>query len=367
MVYCATIPPEHMLFTRRNGYTLWSGNCGVPKTLWDAASTLAANEYGRMLAIGNPDDPRSEFARVCGPDSGWNVIHIGTLDTPNFTGEPVSRSLAEMLPSRSWYEDRKKAWGEDSALFVSKVMGHFPTEDDPFTTVPFAWASRCRYLELAQGTPVEAGVDVGAGGDRTVIYERRGPVAGRMETFRDADPMRTIGRLVDRINEWGVRKIKVDVIGIGWALYGRLRELSSVHNHAGARNGETTHSAEVVPVNFSASPTSDGAKQFVNLRAQVWWTIGREYSRLGRWDLTTVDDDTIAELTSPAYEIMDSQGRIKIEAKDKVRDRLGRSPDTADALLLAFWEVDYGGAVSPGVGGTGGMATTDLLKNIKPV
>lgn len=347
--------------------TVIDEGCGVPKTLWDAASTLAANEYGRMLAIGNPDDPRSEFARVCGPDSGWNVIHIGTLDTPNFTGEPVSRSLAEMLPSRSWYEDRKKAWGEDSALFVSKVMGHFPTEDDPFTTVPFAWASRCRYLELAQGTPVEAGVDVGAGGDRTVIYERRGPVAGRMETFRDADPMRTIGRLVDRINEWGVRKIKVDVIGIGWALYGRLRELSSVHNHAGARNGETTHSAEVVPVNFSASPTSDGAKQFVNLRAQVWWTIGREYSRLGRWDLTTVDDDTIAELTSPAYEIMDSQGRIKIEAKDKVRDRLGRSPDTADALLLAFWEVDYGGAVSPGVGGTGGMATMDLLKNIKPV
>lgn len=351
----------------RHFLTVIDEGCGVPKTLWDAASTLAANEYGRMLAIGNPDDPRSEFARVCGPDSGWNVIHIGTLDTPNFTGEPVSRSLAEMLPSRSWYEDRKKAWGEYSALFVSKVMGHFPTEDNPYTTVPFAWASRCRYLELAQEPPVEAGIDVGAGGDRTVVYERRGPVAGRVETFRDADPMRTIGRLVGKVNEWGVQKIKVDVIGIGWALYGRLRELSSVHNPAGARNGETTHGAEVVPVNFAASPTSDGAKQFVNLRAQVWWTIGREYSRLGRWDLTTVDDDTIAELTSPAYEIMDSQGRIKIEAKDKVRDRLGRSPDTADALLLAFWEVDYGGAVSPGVGGTGGMATTDLLKNIKPV
>jgi hypothetical protein len=343
-------------------------SCGVPKALWDAASTLVANEYGRMLAIGNPDDPHSEFARVCKPDSGWNVIHIGTDDTPNFTGEPVSRSLAEMLPSRAWKEDRKKAWGEDSAIYISKVLGHFPEEDSPYTTVPYGWATQCRYLELPEDPhEVQGGIDVGAGGDRTVIVERRGPVVGRMESFRDADPMRTIGKLVEKINEWGLTKVKVDVIGIGWSLCGRLRELSSVHNRAGAARGETTHSAEVVAVNFASAPSQSGAKRFANKRAEVWWDIGREYSRLHAWDLGNLDDDTMAELTAPRYEILDSQGRIKIEPKEQVRARLGRSPDLADGLLLAFYESSGQGEVSPAMVGASSMAGTDLLRGLKPI
>lgn len=342
--------------------------CGVVKALWDAVSTLAANEFARTLAIGNPDDPQSEFARVCKPDSGWNVLHIGTDDTPNFTGEKVSRSLAEMLPSRAWKEDRKKAWGEESAIYISKVLGMFPTEDDPYTTIPYVWASRCKYLELPEdGGDVQGGIDVGAGGDRTVIYERRGRVAGRVASFRDSDPMRTIGKLVEKINEWGITKVKVDVIGIGWALYGNLRQSSSRHNPVGAKAGETTHSAEVIPVNFATAPSQIMHKRFLNKRAEVWWNVGREYSRLQSWDLTRVDDDIIAELTAPRYEILDSQGKIKIEAKDAVKKRLGRSPDMADALLLAFYEPGFQASISSGMSGSSSMATTDLLRGLKPL
>jgi hypothetical protein len=342
--------------------------CGVPQSLWDSASTLAANEYGRMLAIGNPDDAQSEFGRVCAPDSGWHTIHIGTDDTPNFTGEPVSRSLAEMLPSVAWKEDRKKAWGEDSAIYRSKVLGLFPTDDSPFTTVPYAWASRCRYAELAEDPDeIQAGIDIGAGGDRTVIYERRGPVAGRVEAFRDPDPMQSIGKLVEKINEWGVTRVKVDVIGIGWALFGRLRELSSRHNPGGAKHGQTTHTAEVVPINFGAGPSPQHAKRFVNKRAEVWWDIGREYSRLGLWDLSRVDDDLLSELTAPKYMIKDSYGKIQIEAKSEIKSRLGHSPDLADALLLAFYDPSFRGSVSPGMAGSAGLAGTDLLRGLKPL
>jgi hypothetical protein len=69
----------------------------------------------------------------------------------------------------------------------------------------------------------------------------------------------------------------------------------------------------------------------------MWWETGREFSRLERWDLAEVDDPTVAELTAPRYEIVDSNGKIKVEAKSSVRQRLGRSPDGADALLLAFF------------------------------
>jgi hypothetical protein len=311
--------------------------CGIPKELWDAGSSIVSNEHSRTLAIGNPDDAMGEFAANCRPGNGWNVIHVGYKHTPNFTGEPVSEIVKDSLISPRWVEERRKKWGQGSAIFTSKCEGNFPLEGTS-GTIPYAWATACRSLEFPARSQdvVECGIDVGAGGDRTVIRERIGMRAGREEVFVDADPMRTVGRLIEKINEWGAARVKVDNIGIGWALTGRLRELSSAHNPTSSL---CTHSAEVVGVNFGERPTEGSEHKFLNKRAEVYWNVGRELSRLRAWDLGAVDDDVIAELTASTYEIMDSYGKIKIEPKDKIIERLGESPDRAEALLLAFYSV----------------------------
>lgn len=306
--------------------------CGIPSVLWTAAETIASNEHSKILAVGNPDTNDGDFARKCQAASGWRVIHIGYKHTPNFTGEQVSRKLRDVLISLTWVEERRLDWTEDSAIFQSKVEGVFPgTDADPWIVAPLRFVTPCRYLELPEDDHAEGGIDIGAGGDRTVIVERRGMRVGRIETFRSTDPMESVGKLVEKINEWGLSRVKVDVIGVGWGLYGRLRELSFKHNPS----GDWTHGAEVVGVNFANQ--SSYPRRFLNKRAEVWWSIGREYSRLQMWDLSTLDDMAISELTAPKYVIMDSHGKIKIEAKDEVIKRLGRSPDIADALLLAFY------------------------------
>jgi hypothetical protein len=327
----------------------WDEACGIPKTLWDSGSSLVASSGGRTLAIGNPDNATGEFARRCAADSDWNVIHVGYKHTPNFTGEDVSEELKSRLISVKWVEQKKKDWGEDSALFQSKCQGIFPTSSID-GAIPLRNLQACRYLELPAAGMHEGGIDVGAGGDRTVIRERVGMRAGRELTFVDSDPMRTVGKLIETINEWGLTRVKVDCIGIGWALTGRLRELSNRHNHTG-----TTHGAEVVGINFAEA--SSDPDRFINLRAEVWWNIGREYSRLQRWDLAEVDDDVFSELAAPNYEIMDSKGKIKIEAKDAVKKRLGRSPDRAEALLLAFAGGDWVASFP-----SQGMGSTSLLR-----
>lgn len=325
---------------------------GIPTSLWTAAETVASNENGRILAIGNPDDPDSEFAKVCAPGSGWHVIGIGAADTPNFTGEDVPAELRSLLISKTWVAEREAAWGAESALYISKCLGRFPPRGgDPWTVIPHAMATRARYTDLDPCDPHEAGIDVGGGGDRTVFYERRGPVAGVCADFRDPDPMATVARLVDLIVQTGVARVRVDVGGIGWALAGRIRELSAHHNPTGT----TTHHAEVVTVNFGARARAP--RRFANRRAELWWT-GRELSRLGAWDLATVSDDVLAELCAPRFEILDSEGRIKVEAKDEVIKRLGRSPDFADALLLAF---DTPAAGTAEVGAVGTFAAAPVL------
>jgi hypothetical protein len=127
--------------------------------------------------------------------------------------------------------------------------------------------------------------------------------------------------------------VRVDSTGIGWGIAGRLRELSRVHN---GTSNDAVHDAEVVPVNFAEAPPLGYEKKYLNIRAFMHWEVGRELSRLKRWDLTLVDDDTIHELTTPRYEIIDSAGKIKIELKKDIIKRTGSSPDSSDALLLCF-------------------------------
>jgi hypothetical protein len=332
-------PPNHVeqAFSglhRRYVLALLDEACGIPAWLWVAVETVTTNDDCRLLAIGNPDDPQSEFFNVNKPGSGWNVIKISVMDSPNLTGEPVSDHLRKMLTSKEWVEDKKSRWGERSGLYMSKILAEFALDQDPWITVPYGTIMQCRNLEYPETDPAEGGIDIGAGGDRTVLRERRGMRAGREFVFVDADPMKAAGALVQHIVEWGLTRVKVDVIGVGWGLVGRLKELSTVHNPTGAQH--CTHSAEVIGINVAGKPTPGNEDRFRNLRAELWW-MARENSRLKLWDLSVIDDDTIAELSAPRYEIMDSKGKVKIEAKDEVIKRMGVSPDRADALLLAYW------------------------------
>jgi hypothetical protein len=123
-VYCATVDGG-LLLTRRNGYTLWSGNCGIIRPIWKAAlEGLMIDSRCRFLAIGNPTDPTGYFYKICQPDSGWNVIGISVKDTPNYK---ENREVIPGVAGRAYYDRMKAEYGEDSNTFKVRVLGEFPT------------------------------------------------------------------------------------------------------------------------------------------------------------------------------------------------------------------------------------------------
>lgn len=304
--------------------------CGIPEQLWIAADALATNTDCRILAIGNPDNPASHFRRVCTPGSGWHTIGISAFDSPNLTDEVVPRDVAKALVSREWVEEKLHDWGEDNPIYRSKVLGEF-SSDDPNQVVRQSDVAACR-IPTDQPhpptdlLPVELGVDVGGGGDETVIRERRGMAAGREWKAHTDRPEQIAPLILQAIRETGASAVKVDSIGVGFGVIGELRNMAS----------QRLHAASIVAVNVAEKASRPD--KYINLRAEMWWELGRGLSERGHWDLSTMAnaDTTVAQLVEPRWDI-DPSGRIRVEPKDEIRKRLGRSPDNADALLLAYY------------------------------
>jgi len=79
----------------------------------------------------------------------------------------------------------------------------------------------------------------------------------------------------------------------------------------------------------------DPARRFVNRKAQYYQRIADTLEHDALDGLT--DDITVNQLSTLRYEL-DPRGRMKIESKEKARERGVVSPDRAEALMLALGE-----------------------------
>lgn len=288
---------------------------GVPEPLCRAADGLIVNEASRLLLIGNPDDQASYFASVAAPGSGWHVIQVSAFDTPNFTGEPIPPDVAAQLISTGWVEDLKRDVGETNPYYISRVLGQFPeTREDAL--IPWPWIRAAQERTLEPGLPNEFGVDVGAGGDKSVIAQRQGGVVRVIREDQIPDTMVTTGNVIADLRRTGARVAKIDVLGVGHGVVDRAQEQGQA----------------VVGVNVGA-PAYD-RERFLNLRAEYYWGL-RERFQQGDIDLDAQDRTLAAQLVALRYQ-RTSRGQIQIESKQEMRRRGLPSPDRADAVMLAF-------------------------------
>ena len=254
---------------------------------------------------------------------------ISVFDSPNLTGEvgAAARSAWPLVPARRGRRNALRSGATDDYKYIAKVLAEFPS-DHPRQVMSIADLLACQFPEprsATELTPVELGVDVGGGGDWTVIRERRGIQAGRQWKLRSDRPEEIAPLILRAIRETGATSVKVDDIGVGFNVVGELRNM--------ARRGD--HTAEVHGVGFGDAAADP--QRFVNKRAEVYWVIGRVGSQKREWDLSVMEaaETTVAQLLQPRY-FEDVKGRVQIEPKDDIRERTGGSPDEAEALLLAY-------------------------------
>jgi hypothetical protein len=283
---------------------------GIEGGFWDAAEGVAVGDNDRFLAIGNPTDPMSRFKQVC--DSGlWNVVRLSAEEHPNVL---EGRQVIPGAVTRAWIGERLIEYGgRDTGLYRARVLGLFPEQgDDMLVSLADVERAQARW-QKPLGRPVALGCDVARfGSDETILCELFADgTVGEMKAKRGQDLMVTAGE----IQAAGIEKIAVDDAGLGGGVTDRLKE----------------RRVKVLPINGGESAREK--ERFFNRRAEMWWLI-REM--LQKDELALPPDSRLAvDLTNIKF-TYDSRGRIKLESKDEVKKRIGRSPDRGDALGLAL-------------------------------
>ena len=322
---------------------------GVDIEIFEAIEGVLTSDGARLLLIGNPTGIGGPFYDAFARP-GYNAIHVSAFDTPNFTtfgitpeditsGEWEGKITGPLpyprLITPAWVADRYRAWGPDSVPYQVRVMGNFPTQGDD-TLIPLLWIELAmeRWEETEPGEPVEIGVDVAAyGTDKTVIAVRRGQRIERLEVYSKKSTTETAGLTKRAAGDYDTRAIKVDAIGIGCGVADQLEE-------EGFDN-----------VGINVSERSNDPERFFNLRSELWWNLR------DRLDPDTTqnpdpialppDDELLAELAAVKYKLT-GRGQVQIESKEDMKKRLGRSPDRADAVVLALAPHNRGGFVFSG-------------------
>lgn len=173
--------------------------------------------------------------------------------------------------------------------------------------------------------PIILGVDPArGGGDKTGIVDRQGRrLGGNISKLIDSnDLMATAGEVQRIAKTLEPAKILIDTTGLGAGLYDRLRELL----------GDL-----VQGVNFGAKAYD--FKHYANRRAEMW-DLMRQWFEDPAGVQVPDDDQFQGDLCSiirgNGATRFNSNGQLILEPKDHVRERLGFSPDLADAAALTF-------------------------------
>lgn len=301
---------------------------GVLPEIYEAIAGITAGGDVRILALGNPVIASGPFYEVFTEKrESWNLITISAFDTPNLAGLTPETLLQlpdheldlnpyPYLTTRRWVKEKYLEWGRGHPLWESRVVGNFPKQSED-ALISLDWLEQAKLRTEGDGD-LYAGIDVaGPGEDETVLCVRRGPKIILLRAWANRDPR---GEVVAALLPYkgSLKGVNIDSAGIGFYMAQHLKDSG-------------------LPVNeINVGERPKDSEKFFNRKAEVYWAF-RMRAEVG--DVAGLTDErAIAQLVGVRYS-HNSRGQVVIESKDDARKRGVKSPDRAEAIILAFAEL----------------------------
>lgn len=278
-----------------------------------AEAALASGIETKLLIGGNPttlDGPL--YTAAVTQRYLWHVVRV--------TGDPDDPKRSPRI-DLEWAKQQIAAYSRSSPWVMVNVLGLFPPASLNSLLGPEeVEAAMRRHLHEHEykWAQKRIGVDVARyGDDRTVLFPRQG-----LASFRPRVMRHERGSAVSTDIAAAVMASK--------AKWGSEVEIFDATGGFAAGAVDVLQASGAAPVSMQFHSPADDAR-YVNRRAEMWFRMA-EWVRKGG-ALPPIPELT-GELTAPTYTFVN--GKFQLEAKDQVKQRLGRSPDLADALALTF-------------------------------
>jgi len=223
------------------------------------------------------------------------------------------------LVTRESIDRLARKYGRDSNSFRIRVLGLPPLSGEN-ELIPWDWIEEAvdRDVEPFPDDKLVYSLDVGAGGDDTVLLKKLGPKVIGIEARGYNESTKIVDWVVREILSGEPAMFLGDSIGWGWGVIGeverRIKHLDT----------------QVVQVNVSEKAYNED--RFRRQRDELWWALREEFER---GNISIPDDPILkGDLNAPHYD--DSTGIIIVESKEKMKARGIDSPNRADALMMTM-------------------------------
>lgn len=268
------------------------------------AALERCNGITRRLDVSSPGSPQGYFFDSF-TSPNWKTRRVTYRDCPHIKQSEV--------------EEAKMRYGEYSPLFRSMYLAEFTSIEEmtvlQFDYVRRLWSNFYQNEQEMFGAPF-AGVDLAAGGDENVLSVWHGNTHVAQEVFREKYTPDTVRHLNGLFKKYGLeaQNITLDDGGLGTVLNDYLMEygwndIRRVRNEGRA-------------IDQSA---------YANRGAENWFNFARIAPKL----LFSIKDDVLKNQLASRYYTMNN-GKYKLEDKRKAKSSGHKSPDRADACVLAF-------------------------------
>lgn len=250
--------------------------------------------------------------------------------------EPLSRTfIPSKLEDNPYLKDtgyRRQIDSMPEPLRSQLLHGDFLAgrEDDEWQVIPTSWvrAAQARWMGEPKTRMKAIATDPAQGGaDKTAIARlHEGNHFATIESRPGAETPDgpSVAALILKLRRDNAA-IGIDMTG-GWG--------GSARDHL-----KTNNEITAIPIVFSAAGEGidkDTQYGYVNLRAKMYWEFRTALDPDGGEDIALPPSDRLlAQLTASLWR--PKSGRIQIESKEGIKERLGVSPDEADAVVMAWY------------------------------
>lgn len=247
----------------------------------------------------------------------------------------------EVLASENDFEFEGQ-WYRPSDLARKKVLGEFPKVEDD-VLIPLSWIEaaqeRWKQYKPTHGNDMIIGGDVaGMGRDCSCeVYRQDDYVTiHKTNSGGKADHMKTAGRYIQYMRIHSGCTVSIDTIGEGAGVYSRCLEVCQEEGGLAEEGFVSCKYSEAARDGSRDLTDMTGEYKFANMRAYLFWAV-RDWLDPDKGSRAMLPPTgTLAEeATSIRWSFL-SNGKIIIEPKDDIKERLGHSPDEFDALANTF-------------------------------